>query len=372
LMKLTSLLLLIFCLVTSLNAQTLTANFHPDNKASNTSQFPLKSGLLTNTGDVYQFGSESEVTISNPVGFSVSDDGRLIGSLQSRGGLSAVVYNSEGMELLNTDLQNVSLTDETIRLKLLNTGEFIVRDNVANFSFFDAAGSRASTYSNSASTSGGEQTSQIAVSDNGVTKVVYNPVIQYQDSQGSRIFRITGDSEAEEFFSSMNRVILTLSVSKSNHTISVITQDNGGLRSLHWFDRFGNLLFEMESDLDIQGFSMTEDGHFATIYSENRVQVYNTATTERLGSASSQSAIVKAAYFPESNLILTLGGNFNDKEIDSPDITAVDLQKRQIERVRLNENVMFMDRTDIRIEREGTSTFKIDGINQPVHVTAKF
>ena len=371
-MKLTSLLLLIFCLDTSLNAQTLTADFHPDNEASNTSQFPLKSGLLTNTGDVYQFGSENDVTISNPVGFSVSDDGRLIGSLQSRGGLSAVVYNSEGMELLNTGLQNVSSTDETTGLKLLNTGEFIVRDNVANFSFFDAAGIRASTNSNSASTSGGEQTSQIAVSDDGVTKVVYNPVIQYQNSQGSRISLVTGDNEAEEFYNSSDRIIINLSVSESDHTVSVITESASGSRSLHWFDRFGNLLSEMDSDLTIEGFSTTSDGNYVTIYAGNRVQVYNTATSERLGSASSRSSVIKAVYFPDSNLILTLGGNLNDKEIDSPDITAVDLQKRQIERVRLNETVMFMDRTDIRIEREGTRTFKIDGINRPIQVTAQF
>lgn len=371
-MKLTSLLLLIFCLVTSLNAQTLSADFHTDNKALNTSQFPLQSGLLTSTEDVYQFGSESAITIANPVGFSVSDDGRLIGSLQTRGGLSAVVYNSEGIELLNTGLQNISSSDETIGFNLLNTGEFIVRDNVANFSFFDATGSRASTYSNSASTAGGEQTSQIAVSDDGVIKVVYNPVIQYQNSQGSRISLVTGDNEAEEFFNVMDRVIISLAVSESDHTISVITQKDGGSRSLHWFDRFGNLLFEMDSDMAIEGFSMSSDGDHVTIYAGNRVQVYNTATTERLGSASSRSSIVKAAYFPDSNLILTLGGNLNDQKIGSPDITAINLQKRQIERVRLSETVMFMDPADIIIERESANTFKIGGINRPIQVTAQF
>lgn len=371
-MKLTSLLVLIFCLVTSLNAQTLTADFYPDNKASNISQFPLQNGLLISSGDTYQFGTERAVTIANPLGMSVSDDGRLIGSLQSRGGINAIVYTSEGKELLNTELENISASDETLGFKLLNTGEFIVRDNVANFSFFDAGGNRELTYSNSAGTSGGEQTSQMAASDDGVLKIVYNPVIQYQNGQGSRISRITGDNEAEEFFNSRDRVIVSLAVSEANHTVSFVTQNASGSRSLHWFDRFGNLLFEMDSDLDIDGFSTTSDGKYITVYAGNRVQVHNTATSERLGSASSRSSIVKAVYFPDKNLILTLGGDLNDKKIGNPDITAIDLQKRQIERVRLTESVKFMDPAHIRIEREGTSTFKINGINRPIQVTAQF
>lgn len=370
-MKLSLSLVLIFFSVTSLNAQTLTADFYSDNEASNTSQFPLQKGLLTTSGDAYRFGTESQVTVTNPVRFSVSDDGRLVGALQSRGGLYAIVYNNEGEELLNTDLQNISSTDETIGFKLLNTGEFVVRDNVANFSFFDAAGSRASTYSNSASSSGGEKTSQMAVSDDGVVKIVYNPVIQYRNSQGSRISRITGDNKAEEIFNSSNRVIVSLTVSESDHTLSVVTQNGSGSRSLHWFDRFGNLLYEMESDLDIDGFSTSPDGNYITIYAGSRVQVYNVKTSERLGSASSRSSIIQAAYFPESNLILTLGGRIDGEKIEDPDITAVDIQKRLIERVVLAEPVM-LTKSYATIKQMGTNTYKIGGINRPIQVNAQF
>src|SRR6056297_2387394 len=371
-MKLTSLLILIFCLVTSLNAQTLTAEFYPVNSASNLSQIPLQNGLLSVAGDMVQFGTESRVTMANPLELSVSADGRLVGALQNRGGLSAYIFNDEGAELVSAALQNINSGDETLGFTLLNSGEFIVRDNVANFSFFDASGNRRSTYSNSANTAGGEKTSQVAVSSDGVLTVVYNPVIQYQNEQGSRISIVTGDNEADEFFNSMSRVILSLSVSEPDKNILVVTENSSGSRSLHYFDRFGNLLFEMAPDLAIDGFNMSDDGNYVTIFAENRVQVYRTATSERLGSATSRSSIAQAAYFPDRNLILALGGELTNQGIETPEITAVDLRQRQIERVRLTDAVAYMGQSRVTIRREGTNTYRIDGINRTIKVTAQF
>lgn len=373
-MKLTLLLISILYLPASLLAQTLTAEFYPENKASSISQYPLQNGVLSisTSGDTFQFGAENPVTIVNPIEFSISGDRHLVGSLQFGTGLEAAVYSDEGDAILNKTLNNFSSTDETIGLKLLNTGEFIIRDNVANFSFFDPAGSRVSTYSNIASTSGGEQTSEIAVTSEGTLNVVYNPVIRYRNGQGSRISLITGDSEGSEIYNSFERVITRLSVSDKDHTISVITENSEGLKSLHWFDRFGNLLFEMDSDLDAEGFTMNSDGSYITVFAGSRVQVYDTETMERLGSASSRSSIVQAAYFPDTNLILILGGEINNQQIGNPDITAVDLQRRQIERVRLDESVKYLDPSNVTIEIESSNSFRIDGINRPIRVTTQF
>lgn len=371
-MKLTSILILIVSIFSSLNAQSVTAEFYPGQESVSTSQFPLYEGLLSESGNTYQFGTENRVSISSPLVLSVSDDLTMIGALQSRNGLAANIYTYKGEELLSTGLEFVRSTDETIGLTLLNNGEFIVRDNVANFSFFDAKGDRVYTYSNSSQASGGEQTSEIAVSENGVIKVAYNPVIQYQNSQGSRISIVTGDREADQIFASQNRVISKLNISPDDHSISVVTENETGSRKIHWFDRFGNLLFEMEPELDVTGFNVTDDGRFITIFSGNRVQVYERDTSERLGSASSRSTILQAVYFSESNLIVALGGQEVNQQISDPEITAIDLQQRQIDRVQLNESVRFLHRSHISIKNDGSNTFRIDGINRPIRVTARF
>lgn len=371
-MKLTSILILLFSFFSTLNAQTVTADYYPDHESVNTSQFPLYEGLLSKSGSSYQFGTEYQVTISSPADFAVSDDLSMIGSLQSRGGLWANIYNYNGEELLDTELEFISASDETLGLTLLNNGEFIVRDNVANFSIYDASGDRSYTYSNSSQASGGEQTSEIAVSGDGVLKVAYNPVIQYQNSQGSRFSIVRGDREADQIFSSQNRVITSLSISPDDHSISVVTEDGTGSRKIHWFDRFGNLLFEMEPELDITGFNVSEDGRFITIFSGSRVQVYERETSERLGSASSRSTILQAAYFPESNLIVALGGQETNQQVSNPEITAVDLQQRQIDRAQLNGSVVFRERSHITIKSDQANRYKINGINRPIQVTARF
>jgi hypothetical protein len=371
-MKLTSTIVLIFCIFTSVNAQSLTAEFYTGNQAANASQFPLYDGLLTASGETYQFGTTSGVTISNPVSFSVSDNLTMIGNIQNSNGLSAIIYNYKGEKLLNSEMEFISSSDETIGFTLLDNGEFIVRDNVANFSFFNAAGDRAYTYSNSSNASGGEQTSEIAVSDDGVMKVAYNPVIQYQNSRGSRISLITGDGQADQIFTSQDRVLIKLTVSSSDHAISAVSENGAGSRMIHWFDRFGNMLFEMEPGLEVKGFNVSDDSRFITIFSGNRVQVYQRESGERLGSASSRSTILHAAYFPESNLIVTFGGEAENQQVVNPEITAIDLQQRQIESTQLEETVMFMNRSRITIDRDGANTYRIGGINRPIQVTARF
>lgn len=371
-MKLISTLILLLSTLSALNAQSVTAEFYSGNQASHSSEFPLFEGLLTSSGDTYLFGIDNQVTLTNPVSFSVSNGLKMVGAIQFAQGITTNIFNYRGRQLISSALEYADPSDETLQLTTLDTGEFILRDNVANFSFFTASGERSFTYSNSAETAGGELPSEISVSTDGVLKVAYNPVIQFQNNRGSRISIITGDREADEIFYSRNRVINRLRVLSDDHTLSVITEDSGGSKKMHLFDRFGNLLFEMEPDLDVTNFNVSDGGEFITLYAGNRVQVYRTATSERLGSATSRSRIVQAAYFPEDNLILTLGGRDRGQQIESPEITAINIQKRQIERTELNGTISLMDSSEITIRKTGVSNYRIEGINRPIQVTAQF
>lgn len=371
-MKLTSILILFVLMFSSLNAQSVTAEFTPGYESVSASEFPLYEGILTESGSSYKFGTENGVTISSPLIFALSDDLSMVGALQVQNGLTANIYNYKGEELLSSGLEFISSSDETIGLFLLSNGEFVVRDNVTNFSFYDAKGDRAYTYSNSSQATRGEQTSEIALSEDGVIKVAYNPVIQYRNSRGSRISIVTGDGEADQIFASQNRVILTLNVSSGDNSVSVVTQDGTGSRKIHWFDRFGNLLFEMEPELNVNGFNVTNDGRFITIISENRVQVYQIETSERVGSASSRSTILQAEYFQDRNLILAIGGQEQNNEVINPEITAIDLQQRKIDRVQLNGTIMFRQLSHISIKTNGSNNYRIDGINRPIEVKARF
>lgn len=371
-MKLLLTLVLLLFSLSALNAQSVTAEFYSGNQASGSSEFPLYKGVLTTSGDTFLFGTDNQITLTNPVSFSVSNGLKMVGAIQFTQGLTANVFNYKGRQVVSSDLEYADPSDETIHLTTLDTGEFILRDNVANFSFFTPSGERKFTYSNSSESSGGELPSEISVSSDGVLKVAYNPVIQFQNNRGSRISIITGDREGEEVFYSQNRVITRLKVLPEDYLLSVITEDDSGAKKIHLFDRFGNSLFEMEPDIDVTDFNVSDDGGFITLYSGNRVQVYRTETVERLGSATSRSRIVQAAYFPDENLILTLGGRESGRQIESPEITAINIQKRQIERTELNGAISFRDSSKIAISKDGGSNYRIEGINKPIRVTAKF
>lgn len=371
-MKLISTLALLLFTITLANAQSVTAEFYSDGQASNNSEFPLHEGLLAKSGDTYLFGTENQIRLTNPVSFSISDGLNMIGALQFNEGLTCYVYNYKGQQMLNSNLEFADPSDETLQLLTLDSGEFIVRDNVANFSFFEATGERQFTYSNSSQAPGGEQPSQISVSNDGVLKVAYNPVIQYDNNRGSRISIITGDRHADEIFVSQNQIITHLSVSSQDHSISVITEDGSGSKKIHWFDRFGNLLFEMEPEMDLSGFTISNGGEFITLYSGSRVQVYRIENSERVGSATSRSSIVQASYFPKQNLILSLGGQIQNQRLSNLEITAIDIQQRQIDRTHLDGTITFLDQSKIEINRGGSGNYSIDGINRPILVRAQF
>jgi hypothetical protein len=117
---------------------------------------------------------------------------------------------------------------------------------------------------------------------------------------------------------------------------------------------------------------VNNNGRYVTIYSGSRVQVYQRESGERLGSASSRSTILQAAYFPEKNLLMTFGGVERDQQVSDLEITAIDLQQRQIESTQLEDTVMFRNRSHITIETDGANSYRIGGINRPIRVSAQF
>jgi hypothetical protein len=324
------------------------------------------------TANSYQFGTDNSVTISNPMSFSVSDNALKIAALRSGASLSAEIYDHSGKQLISEDLEFASPSDETLSITVLDSGEFIVRDNVSNFSFFDADGKRAYTYLNSSQSTGGELPSEIDVSSDGVMMVAYNPVIRFNDSRGSRISIVTGDGAANQIFASQEEVIHRLNVSSDDHSIAVVTEDGNGERHIRLFDKFGNLVFEMDSDLEVDGFTFTDDNRYITLFAGSRVQVYERESMERLGSASSRSTVSHAEYFPESNLIVAIGGEDYDGGIRNPEVTAVDLRQRQIDRATLSGSVNILDKGDLSIRKTGSNSYRVEGMNRPVNVTASF
>lgn len=369
------LLTVVLALVFSINSvsQSLTVSFTSAHQSNQSSEFPLKDGVLTATQSSYAFGEDgSRVDIQTPIAFSMSKERARIGVVHFTSSLTSSVYDYRGNLVAEAEPEFFDATDETIGITVLDSGEFILRDNVANFTFFDAAGNRGYSVSNATQATGGERPSGVSYSSEGETVVFYNPVVRYSDTEeGSRVSVAAGeeDEESTSVYSSRTRTIDRLDVSSNGSFITFSTSAGDQNSRVLIFDRFGNQLQEIDFEMTLSGFDLTENGRYLTVYSDNRVQVYRTSDLERLGSSTSRSRIIHAAYQPEMSTILTLEGQIRNGSVSDPQISAIDLERRDLNREQLSGSISFLDRKDIRISRTSEGAYQISGINRPIEVS---
>lgn len=365
----------LLALVFSINSvsQSLTVSFESAHQTNQSSDFPLKDGVLTATQSSYAFGEDgSSVDLQTPMAFSISKERARVGVIHFTNSITSSVYDYRGNLVAEAAPEFFDATDETLDITVLDSGEFILRDNVANFTFFDAAGNRGYSVSNATQATGGERPSDVSYSNKGETVVFYNPVVRYSDGEeGSRVSVASGeeDKESISIYSSRTRTIGRLEVSSSGSFITFSVTGEDGNSRVKIFDRFGNQLQEIGLEMTLSGFNLTENGHYLTVYSDNRVQVYRTSDMERLGSSTSRSRIIHAAYQPEESTIITLEGQIRNGGVNNPQISAIDLERRELNREQLSGSISFLDRKDVKISRRSAGSYYISGINKPIEVS---
>lgn len=354
-------------------SQSVNAEFESNHLSNSSSEFPLTEGILTVSQSSYQFGrADNQITIMTPIDFALSRDRTKLGAVRFDSSLNSEIYEYSGQQITQKELEFIDASDETIMLSVLDNGEFIIRDNVANFTFYDAAGNEGYSISNASQVPGGEQPSNLSSSSTGETVVLYNPVIQYDGARGSRASVAVGDGEAQEIYNSSSSIINYLSLSENGSFITIGSQGTGGSSRIFLIDRFGNELLNLQLDMDVTGVSVTEDARYITVFSDNRVQVYRTANQERLGSSTSTSRIIYAAYQPDDSTIISIGGQVRNGSVNNPEISAINLDQRQLDRHQLNGSISMLSQQDISINRMRAGVYRIEGINKPIEVRASF
>ena len=289
----------------------------------------------------------------------------------NRGDLTLLNLDAFGSKISEGTLEFFEPMDPTLKIYSFDDGRTIVRDNVANFTFFDSAGSLLYSYSNSSQSSDGERESQLSSDSSGRTVVIYNPVIAYGNQTGSRASIIYGEENSLEIFRDPQREISQLVVSANGSYISLLAKNSDG-SYVTLYDRFGNELYQYQTGDDLLGVSFTSDVNYITKYSTGRVQVFNVRTGESMGNASSRSTIIYATYIPEDETVLALGGSINGNNISNPTITAVHLGLRQITRSDINLPLSTLDLNSIRLTRSAENEYRIVGLNRDLILETSF
>ncbi|WP_234572711.1 hypothetical protein [Rhodohalobacter sp. 614A] len=359
--------ILFFCSSSLLFSQNINIESPADQNSYSTNTFSANGGTITISNDQFVLGS---TTVTNPVAWSLSSSNQKASFLQRENGINLMSYNSEGELLAQRNMEFFVPTDNTVNTYQFDSGRIVLRDNVANFTFLNSKAETAYSVSNSSGSMDGERESQLAADASGNTIVLYNPVISFGSQTGSRAQLVYGDRNTEVFFNSRTEEIQNLRVSDDGSFITILLNGGGGSR-IAIFDRFGNEIFDIESDENLVGATLNENASHLTIYSSGRVQVYEIPDGGRVGSASSRSSIIFAGYDPGSQTIIALGGTQNGIEISEPEITAVSISAREIARQEVPFSISTLDANRLDLAKNGAK-YEIEGLNRRLFVGVSF
>lgn len=356
--------LFLFCFTSLLFSQNIDIESPADQSSYSTSTFSANGGTITVTGNRFVLGS---TTVSNPAAWSFSKSNQRASFLQRDNGINLSSYNSDGEMLAQRNMEFFAPTDNTLNTYQFDSGRIVLRDNVANFTFLNPKAETAYSVSNSSGSMEGERESKLASDPSGSTIVLYNPVISFGSQTGSRAQIVYGDRDTEVFYNSRTEEIQSLQVSEDGSFITILSDGN----KVSIFDRFGNEIFQVESDEDLIGATLHKNASHVTIYSSGRVQVYEVPGGNRLGSASSRSSIIFAGYDPEYQTMIALGGTQNGMEITEPEITAVSISEREIARQEVPFSISTLDLNRLELIKAG-SQYEISGLNRRLLIDVSF
>lgn len=364
--------LLFLLLPTMAMGQSLDVSVATQTAGNNTSTFAIGGSQITFAShSVHFLDSDTEYDYD---AIGISADHSIISTLnQSKKEGKIVLFNPKG-EKLNA-FSTISLADKaSFGVYPLDTGHTLLRDKIANFTFYDTFGEIVTTMSSSSQSKEGEAISEVARSEAGNTVVIYNPKIKRNGALGSKAQVRTGPKEFKDIFFSSDRYLKDVVVSKEGSLIAALTAKQGTNDKVLIMDRYGNELNTLTAEEDLKGVRFTEDLEQVTIFSGGRVMVQNTLSGESLGATSFRSPVMVADYFPADNLILALTGNFSDQSgtLNNIEFRAINLEQRSIASQEYSGILGLNQAISLQLVRDGANAFTLKGASKTINIRANF
>lgn len=275
--------------------------------------------------------------------------------------------------VINSGDYNAVSNDPSFKVYPLQNGEYIVRENIANFVLFDSFGSVIRPISNSSQSEGGEKISELATDPNGKTIVLYNPEVRSGGKKGSRAKVIGLENSDTDIFYSNDEVIRSVRVSESGEFIAIASGKESGDDNVTVMDRYGNDIRTITFDQEVKGLNLYGSGSTLTVFSEGRVAVYNVASGERLGSSSFRGAPLQFANYSGSDqTIVGLTGDLNGTTLSNIEVRIINVAARKIASQKYSGTVDVQDLDKISLERKGRFNYTLTGMSKDLNLSASF
>jgi len=360
----------------TLSAQSVQVSFEPSTSSNDLNTYGLDqaSFSLNDRNATLTGRSRSSHNFQNVYSGSLSRNGFYAGVLHFTDQVRASILDGTGDLLHDVEVEYVRPDDGTLRLWVFNDGRFVTRDNVANFTFFETDGTSLYSHSNLSGSSAGEVASELAADPLGRTLLLYIPRINYESGEGSMVRIVNGKSDLKRLYESRDRQLKRVEVSDNGSIILLVTASDETRDEVILMDRFANEIIRFDSDENLLGATLSSAGRYITIWSESRVQVYEIATQERVGSSTLRQDVFHASYSEEDHQVLVLTGRNRTASgrIDAVGIQSIHLQRRTIARAEVNTTLAYLHRGNVRVDRTGDGAFEVSGLNRVLQIQTSF
>ncbi|MDR9418919.1 hypothetical protein [Gracilimonas sp.] len=347
----------------TLQAQSVQINETSATRSNSFGEFPVAGHIVNISGNKLSF-------INGGIQSSSINEHTSISTLLSLSEVS--IFEGSGMQLFSSSSFSPKSGDSSVKVYAQANGNYVVRENIANFLFFNSWGDIKQSISNSSQSTEGESVSELAADPAFKTIVIYNPTIVRNGVEGSRARIVNNNFTTTNLFSSNNREIRNINVSEDGQFIGILTYQNGSDDLFSMFDRFGNGLVSISFDQTIEDAVISSNGEFVTLRSNGRVGVYSTLSGERIGSTSFRSRLVYAEFIPEDQTILALTATQSGSVLNDVEVHAINIEQRSVERQEYNSALSTTNLLPLRIEREGSDRYILKGLNKTLKLQVQF
>lgn len=305
----------------------------------------------------------------------ISPDRSVVGLLDNvQGQAEVTLLNAEGDTLNKYTSISLGSSDPSLSVYPTNTGHLLLRNNIMNFTFHDELGEIGTNISNGSSTEQGETISRLVTNPSHETFILYTSKIKANNSVGSKVRLIDADKQLRPIFQSDDRYIKDLELSDDGAMITIVTAADGTNDQVIVMDKYGNEINTITSDEELAGASLAEGGKHLTLFSDNRIRVYNLLNGDNIGSTSLQQPVFMADYFPDDNMLLVVSGHYSSSSgnMNNIEVKAVDLARRDIVSESFSGVLNSHEAFTPEIKRISSNEYLLKGANKELEVDVAF
>jgi len=315
--------------------------------------------------------------VNNNISFGVSPDHSLFGSIYSSNGSYMMgLFENPGKKILNISSLSFGTNDPSIKIYPLNNGRVIIRSNIAHFDIYNPSGKVQASFSNSSGSLQGETISKLATDYSGETVIAYNPKINKNGHEESRIQRVNPDNgHVSTIYYNNKEAISKLLMSHSGNFLAVLFRHKKNSQILI-MDTYGNIVHHYKFDYKVDHIAFSNDDRYITMVQGNSVRVFNTYTGHKAGASYLRGYdVTYANYIPQDHVILGLGTDFNESShtLHKIEFSMVNLRKRKIASKTYSGNLTwYPGHFPLQIVRLGRDHYRINGFSDPFRVRGDF